>query len=58
MKLFLNGNYIDVSKIEDTPLDLYKIIVKSGHGEYTVIKVSEKTLIKLYDDMGKLLGVF
>ena len=39
MRLFLNGNYIHLKKYQDSPIDEYKIIVKSGNGERTVIDV-------------------
>ena len=39
MRLFLNGNYIHLKKYQESPIDEYKIIVKSGNGERTVIDV-------------------
>jgi len=39
MRLFLNGNYIHLKKYQESPIDEYKIIVKSCNGERTVIDV-------------------
>lgn len=55
MKLFLRGNYVKVKKYEDSPLEEYKIIIKSGHGEHTVIDISKSTLTHLRDQISKVL---
>ena len=55
MKLFLNGNYTEVKKYEDTPHDEYKIIIKSGHGENTVIDISKSTLTNLREQISNVL---
>ena len=55
MKLFLRGNYTEVKKYEDIPHDAYKIIIKSGHGEHTVIDISKPKLINLREQISKIL---
>ena len=55
MRLFLNGNYIHSKKYQESPIDEYKIIVKSGNRERTVIDVNKRTLTKLRDDITKIL---
>ena len=57
MRLFLNGNYIQVRRVDDLPYTEYRITVQSGNGEVTVISVNPSTITKMRDQISELLEV-